>query len=179
MRRRKSKILLPLLLLLVCGALGWVILGQLKTRPQGEANADGVGMAANPVPQLPAELHFNLPPIEDLHAVLERPIFSPNRRPPAPEAVALPALRSFDFALKGIVVDGDERVAVFLPKDNGKAMLLREGDTAAGWTLLRIEVDHVVLSRGDAETVLEPTYNPTAPERRKRRKNNRQTETQQ
>jgi type II secretory pathway component PulC len=77
------------------------------------------------------------------------------------------------------VIDGDERVAVVIPKDKGKAMLLREGDIAEGWTLVRIEVDHVVLARGEAETVLEPSYERSEPRRRNRQKNTGQNESQQ
>jgi hypothetical protein len=179
MRRRKSNILLSLLLLLVCGALGWVILGQLELEPQLEANANCTGASPTPVPELPPELHFNPPPIEALQAVLERPVFAPGRRPLSEDAVELPAPKTLSFLLKGIVIDGDERVAVVIPKDKGKAMLLREGDIAEGWTLVRIEVDHVVLARGDAETVLEPSYERSEPRRRNRQKNTGQNESQQ
>ena len=174
MRRRDSKIRLPFLLLVICAVLAWTIFRQLEIEPQLEANAYGTNEAPKTVPELPPEIHFNAPPIEDLQAVLERPVFAPNRRSPSEVVAEAPVPKTFDFALKGIVIDGDERIAVFLPNAKGKVVRLREGDQMQGWTLMQVEVDHVVLARGDRETVLEPSYERAAPKRHNRRQNNGQ-----
>ena len=157
MKRHRSSVWPPMLLLVVCAALTWVIYRQVAVAPNLNA-VHGSKMAATTVSELPPELQFSMRPIEDFYAILERPIFSPSRRPPAIEALEAPPDSDVTFTLKGIMIDEDVRIALFRAKSNKKILRLREGDKIEGWTLVRIERDSVSLARGAIEKVLEPTY---------------------
>ena len=166
MKHRRSSVWPPMLLLVVCAALAWVIYRQVGVAPNLNA-AQGSTTAATQVPDLPPELQFSMRPVEDFDAILERPLFSPNRRPPAIEALESPPPNSdVTFTLKGILIDEDVRIALFRAQRNKKILRLREGDMIEGWTLVRIERHSVSLARGAFETMLKPTYDQS---RRKKR----------
>ena len=159
MRRHKSSIRFPVLLLLIGGALVWAISRQLAVAPSLEATAHRSTVEAPEVPELPPEIQFSMRPIEDFQAVLVRPIFSPSRRPPSIEFVELSTTTTkLTFALKGILFHRNERIALFRYKRKDKAVRLREGARMEGWTLVRIDVDHVVLARGELEVILKPGF---------------------
>ena len=159
MRRHKSSIWAAMFLLMVCGALVWAISRQLAVAPSLEARAHGSTVAATEVPELSPKVQFSMSPIEYFQAILERPLFSPSGRPSLVESVALPTTTTkVTFVLKGILIDGNKRVALFRSKKTDKAVRLREGDRMEGWTLVRIGVDHVALARGEIETVLQPSF---------------------
>ncbi len=181
MTRHRSNIWGPVLLLLVCTALAWVIYGQLAAAPSLEGAAHGsTATVPTTVPELPPEPQFSMRPMEDFQVILERPIFSPSRRPPLAESVEVPLMQSgVAFTLKGILIDENQRIALFRSKSSDKVVRLREGDEIEGWTLVRIEADHVTLARGGIETDLEPTYDQLAPAERARRKKDSQNERQQ
>jgi hypothetical protein len=98
----------------------------------------------------------NLDPAKDA-IILERPLFSPSRR--KPQAVpppsqpgagqsatgttkpAEPEAPPLDFALVGIVQDGDTRLAVLQPQDGQANQILREGQALQDWTLTAVEAD--------------------------------------
>ncbi len=180
MRRHRSNVWLPPLLLVVCGALSWLIYREFMLEPSTEASAKGLTAVPTTLPALPPEPQFSMLPIEDFQAILERPIFSPSRRPPS---VELPATTGdVAFVLKGILIDEDERTALFRSKRSDKLVRLGEGDKIEGWTLVRIEADQVVLASGEIEKVLQPTFGPPASAERTRREksspNNKQQQGQ-
>ncbi len=166
MKHRRSSVWPPMLLLVVCAALAWVIYRQVAVAPNLNA-AHGSTKEATPVPELPPELQFSMRSIDDFQAILDRPLFSPSRRPPAIEALESPPPNSdVTFTLKGILIDGDVRIALFRAQRNKKILRLREGDTIEGWTLVRIERNSVSLARGAIEKILEPTYDPSRQKKR-------------
>ncbi len=166
MKHRRSSVWPPMLLLVVCAALAWVIYRQVAVAPNLNA-AHGSTMEATSVPDLPPELQFSMRPVEDFDAILERPLFSPSRRPPAIEALESPPPNSdVAFTLKGILIDEDVRIALFRAQRNKQIWRLREGDTIEGWTIVRIERDSVSLARGAFEKILKPTFDQS---RRKKR----------
>ncbi len=179
MRRHSSSVWLPPLLLVVCGALSWLIYRELMLGPSTEAAAKASTAVATTLPALPPEPQFSMLPIEDFQAILERPLFSPNRRPPTVGSVEFSApTPDVSFLLKGILIDGDERTAFFRSQRGGEFVHLREGDKMEGWTLVRIEADEVLFASGEIEKVLQPTYDP-APAKRPRRKKKSQKNSQQ
>ncbi|HVZ52875.1 MAG TPA: hypothetical protein VG986_12970 [Pseudolabrys sp.] len=100
---------------------------------------------------------FELPPIENLQATRERPLFTPTRRPPAivvaPEApppivesVALP------FELTGIAVGEDVRIAILHNKTTNEELRLRQGDKLDDWMLEQV-ADRYILLRGEGRRV--------------------------
>ncbi len=177
MRRHRSNVWLLPLLLVVCGALSWLIYREFMLGPSTEAAAKGSTAVPTTLPALPPESQFNTLPIENFQAILERPIFSPSRRPPS---VELPATTGdVAFVLKGILIDEDERTALFRSQRSGELMRLREGDKVEGWILVRIESNQVVVASGEIEKILELTYDPPAPTKRTLREKSSQNNKQQ
>ena len=75
-------------LLAMTAALGTICLGltallQSELDPIEISAEPGKPVAAHAIRPLPAEMTFAMPPIEKFSAIVERPIFSPNRRPAA------------------------------------------------------------------------------------------------
>ena len=79
--RRRSGWLVSTLLLGVCLTLAAFVYGQLQMEMPGPAPA--VSAETPPLPVLPAQPNYTMAPVEDFSAILERPLFSPTRRPPA------------------------------------------------------------------------------------------------
>lgn len=130
----------------------------------------------------PAQLALSLPPVESFRVVIERPLFSPTRRPPLPappepevtavvEAPAAepvlqpepPAPPPISFALVGIVMSGDQRVALVQPIDGGKAVQLREGEEFGGWTAALIERERAVFRSAYSEEELKLDFRSPMP----------------
>ena len=126
-----------------------------------------------------------LPPLASLTATVERPLFTPGRRPPEaapPEVVqAAPALApavEFSFSLSAIAVSEAERVAYFVDADVAGLTRVAEGEEVQGWTLKEVKDDRVVLVRGRqtqdlALRTFRPAPNAGRAERRLRRNNPR------
>jgi hypothetical protein len=88
--------------------------------------------------------------LERLSATVDRPLFSPSRRPPAspvakaPEPLAPPAPP--DLVLSGIVMDGERALAVVRIGAEKKILHAQLGDNIGGWTVSQIEGRRLVLS---------------------------------
>jgi len=155
MRMRKAKLWLPSSLLLTCLALTWLIYEQLTMAPNSEAFARPSTQRTIDLPDLPLELQFAMPAIETYQAVLERPLFSPNRRPP-PTAIA--ALKGFNFTLMGVLIDKNLGLALLRRQGDGKDVRMRVGEEIEGWTLLEVALDFIVVERDGQEEILEPAF---------------------
>jgi hypothetical protein len=93
--------------------------------------------------------------MDGLSVTIDRPLFSPSRRPPAPPAplphaeqvVAPPAPPPSppNLVLYGIVIDGESARAVVRVADN-KILRAQIGDDIEGWKVSQIEGRKVVLS---------------------------------
>jgi type II secretory pathway component PulC len=89
--------------------------------------------------------------LERLSATVDRPLFSPSRRPtPAPVAQApeppVPPAPKPDLVLSGIVMDGKNTRAVVQVGAEKKILRAQIGDNIDGWTVNRIEGRKLVLS---------------------------------
>ena len=91
--------------------------------------------------------------LERLSATVDRPLFSPSRRPPpgpvaqAPEPPVPPAPPP-DLVLSGIVMDGQSARAVVRVGAEKKILHAQIGDNIDGWTVSQIEGRRLVLSLG-------------------------------
>jgi hypothetical protein len=115
-RRTGTTVLLPALLLAACLGLGWEVYQQLITSPAPRPVAVAAE-PAEPLPALPEVVPFVMPPADDFAEVVERPLFSPTRRPPN-QAVAVVAVTKdpIDLELTGVIASGAQRTAIFKPK---------------------------------------------------------------
>ncbi len=161
MTRRPSRSLpLILLLLLVNTAFGAVIFAEL-TRPDlfvRRMGASGTEAPQNSAPQLRSQEDPGVAmPGEAAFAVItQRPLFSPDRRPPqesaggsaTPVSDKLPPL-----LLTGVVIADDDSVAIVEDgapgRQNEPGQVVRLGDSIQGWTVEEILPDRIVLTRGE------------------------------
>ncbi len=156
MRRRRPRLILPTAFVVAYLALGWLIYHQLTGSPNTEAQARAEPATAPSLDELPPELQFTMAAIQDFDSVLERPLFSPTRRPPPVEGGAEPAtIRDFDYALTGVMIDDDARIALFRKTDGSGVVRQAEGTSIEGWLLKDVQSDFVVLERDGEEQVVE------------------------
>ncbi len=109
---------------------------------------------------LPAEPILALPTIEDLYAIIERPIFSQSRRPveviaEVPEPSPAPTL---EIDLVGVVIWQTERFAFVRSKQDNSIIKINEGANVAGWVAIGIGPEHVLFRQGDREQELRLSY---------------------
>lgn len=156
MRRRRPRLFLPTSFVVAYLALGWLIYHQLTGSPNTEALARGEPAATLSLDELPPELQFTMAAIQDFDSILERPLFSPSRRPPVVEGDTAPAANGdFGYDLKGVLIDDDARIALFRKTDGSGVVRQAEGTTIAGWLLKEVKPDFVVLERHGEELVVE------------------------
>jgi len=93
-------------------------------------------------------------PLDQLSTTLDRPLFSPSRRPPAPppppvvqaSAPPAPPPPPPDLVLFGVVMDGEGARAVVRAGADKKLVRAQIGDEIDGWKVSQIEGRKVVLS---------------------------------
>ncbi len=85
-----------------------------------------------------------------LDAIENRPIFSPARAPVKSKADASAAAAAFptDVSLIGVIIDGQQKLALI--KNTGAAFAgsVTEGVAIEGWTVAEIDADRIVLQSG-------------------------------
>jgi general secretion pathway protein N len=84
-----------------------------------------------------------------------RPLFTPTRRP-APEAppVAQSTFQKGQFVLQGVIVVGDNRVAMLREKSSGRIIRIERGREVNGIKVVEIQPETVTLSLGSEEEKL-------------------------
>lgn len=96
-----------------------------------------------------------LPPLESFAALVERPLFSPTRRPPPParEPEAEPAESEVDtaprFQLVGTVTRQQEVFALILQETGGSVRWATRGEEIDGWTIVEVGQNHLVVRQDD------------------------------
>jgi hypothetical protein len=186
-RRRRATALLPLLLVGACAALGWKIYDDWSA---ASADAAAPTEAAAPAadaqpPPADADLALALPPPERFAVIVERPLFSPTRRPappaaaiaeapealpeeppPEPEAGEAEPPPAVDFTLVGVVIAGSERYALVERHEDGRVIQVPEGGDVAGWFAVLIDPDRAVFRNGAIEEELLLKYASPVPQDR-------------
>ena len=109
-----------------------------------------------PLAPVPAEVQFA--------AIVQRPLFSPRRRPAEPRPVAKPIVsqtpapqpaphRPFAkdrYRLLGVVIDEEHPVAILKVRERRGLLHLRTGDEIDGWWVVGIERGSLSLKSGQA-----------------------------
>jgi hypothetical protein len=91
-------------------------------------------------------------PLDQLSTILDRPLFSPSRRPPAPpppsvvRAPTSPVPPPPNLVLFGVVMDGEGARAIVRAGADKKLVRAQIGDEIDGWKVSQIEGRKVVLS---------------------------------
>lgn len=93
----------------------------------------------------------------------ERPVFTPTRRP-APEAPAAQStFQKGQFVLQGVIVVGDNRVAMLREKSSGRVIRIERGREVNGIKVVEIQPETVTLSLGSEEEKLSLSVQKLAP----------------
>ena len=131
--------------------LGLLIVGELsRMEPAAEAGMDAAHPPVRPAVSATAPQDHSA---EWSATLLGRPLFSPERRPPA-TAPAGRAVRGEPPRLAGIIISPSGRTAIFAPV-GARPVVVREGDTVEGsWTVTQIASNKVRLTGPDSERVL-------------------------
>lgn len=153
------RLVLLILLLAASAALGLTLRDQLE-HPVEQVAAAAPG-PATPLPEvtLPELPRIEAPSLERYAAALDRPLFRQDRRPPTAETVeALAEEEPFAATLQGVILSGDERVALIRPSGATNVQQIAEGETFRGWRLREIGTERVVFERDGEERTLDLVY---------------------
>lgn len=134
-----------------------------------EATRSGLPAPA-PLPAVAPEPRVR--PVEAPHAarhadtILQRPLFSPTRRPAtAAAAPVILAARPIPPLLAGTVVAGrQERFALVLLPSAQRPVIVREGDTVGRFRVVRIGAGEIVADGPDGQIALRIRSSQAAPE---------------
>lgn len=153
-----------LLLLLIAGAnlvMGGIVYAEIRARPMIPDPA--ISQATREIRVLPLpEPRPAMPERANFTAIVERPLFSPTRRPPAEGAAAV-SIPTLDFSLFGTVISTDEPSAIVKSGSGGDPVRITEGETMSGWTVARIEADRILVQYGATERELLLDFSAPAP----------------
>ncbi|HEY3919306.1 MAG TPA: hypothetical protein VGL83_16065 [Stellaceae bacterium] len=140
---RRSVSILLAALCLALGALAATELGEPGLAPQAPARNAPPDKAR---PAIPAAAAFALPPVQSFAVVTERPLFSPDRKPPQHADDSAGAWSS--FVLTGVIITPQSREALVLHGKPPTVAHVEEGQALEGWTVASIFPDHVVFRDG-------------------------------
>ncbi|MDB5394599.1 MAG: hypothetical protein JWM91_2105 [Rhodospirillales bacterium] len=149
---------------LTAAFLGATCLGLLALL-QRELNAaetpadPGKPVADRMIRSQPQEKTFAMAPLQKFSAIVERPIFSPNRRPAAkqPDSEKQQRPRS-SLALFGITISAGERIALVGVERGTSLARMKEGQAFSGWVVVEIDQNRVLLRQGTVVEALELNY---------------------
>lgn len=162
--QRRSNFLVPVALAVVCAALGSIVYQQVRKLNSFSPSSSAVDSASPSFSPLPPDPAFAMPPEESFAAVLERPVFSPSRRPIPSNGAVAPLTTSAEFVLVGVVISDSERFVLVKPLSSDKLERLREGDELAGWSAVSIAPESVVFRRGTVEEEIILDFTASVPQ---------------
>ena len=93
-----------------------------------------------------------LPPLSDFREIVERPVFSPLRRPSAAGSTTPVPMAQADIGflkLEGTVISGQKKTALFKDLRSQELLRVRQGDELWGWKIRSISMDRVILRKGN------------------------------
>ncbi len=150
-----------LLLLLATASvvLALRIRDDLRRPPETLAAAGFDGETAAQTIEIPEMPKYDPPPIERFAAALDRPLFSPDRRPPEGEPSAgVVEDRALSATLQGVVFRNSGSVALLTAVGESSPVRVSQGELFLGWRLLEIHPDNVVFGRDEETVTLELIY---------------------
>jgi hypothetical protein len=142
-------------------ALAFPVLSYRTIVGDGGANAASASaeLAVPPLPEVPM-LDMRE---ERASALLERPLFSPSRRPVASTLGASPDDDSSGPSLLGIASGAGRTIALIRTQTNAPPIKAQAGEAVAGWQLVSIETSMVVLERQQDRRALDLPFGAPAP----------------
>lgn len=161
MPRYQKRSLLPSLaagagLLMAC-----IIYAEIRARPVLEDGTSAPTAQTRTRPALPAGREA-MPEKTRYAAIVERPVFSPTRRPPS-DAATEAAAPTLDFSLFGVVSSAGDQSALIKPSAGGEPVRVKEGEDFSGWTVARIASDRILVRHDAMERELLLDFAAPAP----------------
>ena len=149
----------PALLILV-PALAFPVMSYLTIAGDSTANA---ALASAVVPAVPDAPIFDMREEEAYAVILERPLFSPSRRPIGPAAAPSAASSPSGLALLGVVAGAGRTIALIRTGEGAPATKAEAGQEVAGWQVTALTPAGVVLERQGNRLQLELPFKAAAP----------------
>ena len=156
MRRNHPRALFFLLVL--CIGLASIVYWQVEyppTFPSRMAVADG---PAEPDPTRTPQAEFTISPLAAFSEIVDRPLFSPSRRPPQEtddsDTDAAPPPSPSRFILAGVIISAEERMVLLRRVNSTDLIRALLGQEIDGWYVVLIESDRVTLRRGDTVEIV-------------------------
>lgn len=147
-----------LVLLAVCLALGAVLALQWRAWAPAPAGPGDGAPPSEPIAEAVAPGTPYSPPARDsFDEILKRPLFSPDRQPPAAPptpAAPEPQLSPLLVRLEGIATVGEVRVALLRDLTSNEGLRLSQGMEYQGWKVEAVEERRAVLKRDGQEQEL-------------------------
>jgi hypothetical protein len=144
----------PLIALVTAVLLGAWLAWEFTREPAAVAPADDVASAE--LAELPPlDLEFEQPDLLDFQATLDRPLFNEDRQPDELVATAgeepgeVPQAARVPLRLSAIISDAEGRSALLQQPGAETPQRVHEGERIAGWTVLEISDEAVVLGSGE------------------------------
>ena len=149
-------------LLILAPALTFPILSYHTIAGDGTANAALTSAEAvvRPVPDAPT---FDMREEETYVTILERPLFSPSRRPAGPAAATSADHSPGGLALLGVVAGAGRTLALIRTSEGAPATKAEAGQEVGGWQVTEIAPTQVVLERQGSHLRLELPFKAPAP----------------
>ncbi len=161
------------MLALCCAGLSVVIVAELGPglNLTGQQDQAGRVPARLAVPTLTEET-FALPPLEEFSEVVERPLFSTDRRPfepPPPKAAAEQSRKTPrapvpppQLSLVGVVITPQHRSALLWDEKQSTFVRAKPGMEVSGWELANVAADGVILRKGETKHSIELKVDKTS-----------------
>lgn len=146
-------------LVALCIGLAAAIYSEVSAPPEAAPGSSPPAAANARQAKADAPTPPAMPPLQRFSAVIERPLFSPSRRPPLQASDDSEGAWS-SFALAGIVITPDSREALVRHGQPPTIAHLREGQDLEGWVVRSILPDRVVFAGGDTVHELRLTSKP-------------------
>jgi hypothetical protein len=149
-------------LALTATALAGVVVWELSAKPR----RDNVAQRPRPVATVAPAPRAAAPDNRTawIATILSRPLFSPDRRPPAvPSSAAdAPAAAAGVPRLAGIIISAERRAAIFVAPGETHSVTATEGASIGHFTVRSIDPAGVVISGAEGVRVLRPSYDGNA-----------------
>ena len=144
-------------LLILSAVLAGVLALEVMAGPFFVPEATSVSPGAKNSVVLPRESPAEKPAISTFAEVVERPLFTPSRRPPPPKTdstIAASPEKPETFDLIGVIISADRRMALLRTVASSEVMQAVEGQSIGGWEVHAIKPTQVVLRRGNDSEVI-------------------------
>ena len=158
MRRNRTRA--PFYLLVLCIGLASIVYWQVEHPPSFPTSVAGTNGPPETEPTRALQAEFTFPPLAVFSEIVDRPLFSPSRRPPkeiedsVSDIDVTPRAMPSNFILAGVVISAEERMVLLRRMKSTDVIRASMGQEIDGWYIELIEPDRVTLRRGNTVEIV-------------------------